>query len=532
MLSSEVSSLKDRWANCQHFTLLVPEFSCGLAFLSSWYAWKKDPHQCGRLHVIGLVPRLSSATELLSQLKVQVPEEWHSLVENLVSAWPFNLPGLHRIDFEDGAVTLTLGVGDRNTLLERLRAKVDFVWPSELPSFEKEEIAQRMAKSACLSSSWDQFAVTTEVRNAMVIGAGFAGMGVAYALALRGWAVTVIDRHGVGNASTHDGHHAAALTPMVTRDDDLRARLSRAGSLRAQVRWGRFPESVIKFCGAIQLQRDQGRIVDLAAVIGSLGFPSEWAHYVDASQASAIAGINLSRGGIYFQTAAQVNPPRLIDALSKTPGLRMVQGEVVRLSKQGDQWHALDARNEILAHANYVVVASALDSFNILNKSNVLPPRSRLSKMHALAGEITYVQQTDLAGGPHCIVSGDGYVLPAVNGVCATGSSYAHGAEYAVTTQVGRAGNIKRAAGLLNNAQLEVQLQGVDLPGWAGWRAVLPGRLPVVGPVPDTYGLWVACGLASRGLTWAPLAGDLIAAALNAEPLPLENDIIDAISAI
>jgi tRNA 5-methylaminomethyl-2-thiouridine biosynthesis bifunctional protein len=61
---------------------------------------------------------------------------------------------------------------------------------------------------------------------------------------------------------------------------------------------------------------------------------------------------------------------------------------------------------------------------------------------------------------------------------------------------------------------------------------VLPGRLPAVGAVGQDAGLWAVTGLASRGLTWSSLAGDLVAATLNAEPLPLETDIIDKISQI
>lgn len=68
--------------------------------------------------------------------------------------------------------------------------------------------------------------------------------------------------------------------------------------------------------------------------------------------------------------------------------------------------------------------------------------------------------------------------------------------------------------------------------GWAGWRAVLPGRLPAMGAVDEDRSLWALAGFASRGLTWSSLAGDLVAAALNSEPLPLETDIIDKISQI
>jgi len=41
----------------------------------------------------------------------------------------------------------------------------------------------------------------------------------------------------------------------------------------------------------------------------------------------------------------------------------------------------------------------------------------------------------------------------------------------------------------------------------------------------DMHGLWTACALGSRGLCWAALAGELIAAALEDEPMPLEREL-------
>jgi tRNA 5-methylaminomethyl-2-thiouridine biosynthesis bifunctional protein len=152
--------------------------------------------------------------------------------------------------------------------------------------------------------------------------------------------------------------------------------------------------------------------------------------------------------------------------------------------------------------------------------------------MHPLGGEVTYVPDRLMAGGPRCIVSGDGYVLPTVDARCVTGSSYLHGADRVVVSSDGAKSNLLRAEGLLGIRLVESESDTCALTGWAGWRAVLPGRLPAIGAVDKEESLWVVAGLASRGLTWSSLAGDLIAAALNGEPLPLETDIIDKISQI
>jgi tRNA 5-methylaminomethyl-2-thiouridine biosynthesis bifunctional protein len=73
---------------------------------------------------------------------------------------------------------------------------------------------------------------------------------------------------------------------------------------------------------------------------------------------------------------------------------------------------------------------------------------------------------------------------------------------------------------------------------------VAPDRLPLVGALPEPLfavgaerlrelprqpGLYGLLGYASRGLTWAPLAAELLAASLDGEPLPLEAQLAAAL---
>jgi len=68
--------------------------------------------------------------------------------------------------------------------------------------------------------------------------------------------------------------------------------------------------------------------------------------------------------------------------------------------------------------------------------------------------------------------------------------------------------------------------------GWAGWRAAVRDRRPVIGSVAGAPGLWLACGFGSRGLTWSALAAELLAATLNHEPLPLERGLVQRIAPV
>jgi tRNA 5-methylaminomethyl-2-thiouridine biosynthesis bifunctional protein len=47
--------------------------------------------------------------------------------------------------------------------------------------------------------------------------------------------------------------------------------------------------------------------------------------------------------------------------------------------------------------------------------------------------------------------------------------------------------------------------------------------------IPRRNGLYGLLGLGSRGLVWAPLAAELLAAQIAGEPLPLEGDLVDAV---
>ncbi len=82
----------------------------------------------------------------------------------------------------------------------------------------------------------------------------------------------------------------------------------------------------------------------------------------------------------------------------------------------------------------------------------------------------------------------------------------------------------------------------MPLSGRVGWRTLADDRLPVVGavPVPGASaqrvrdlprlpGLYVCTALASRGIGWAPLLGELIAAWAGGGPFPLEAELVEAV---
>jgi len=360
-----------------------------------------------------------------------------------------------------------------------------------------------------------------------VVGGGICGSTTAATLAQAGWAVSLVQAKGV-----HEQHLAAALTPVISSDDNARSRLSRLGARLADQYWRGLTADIGLPCGALQLQRAPGakRVQDLQAQVQTFNQP-DWARWVEREEASELAGIDVPRGGVWFAGGWLIKTPALIDALQATPGVNCVNAHVARIEQIGGAWRAIDELGDVVAQADVAVLANAFDALALLKRSqrdDVLAACRRLPALHRLAGEITLLPANELGGGPKCIVGGDGYVLPAVAGWCVSGGTYVRDAQAANCTELGRQANIERAGELVG---LKLDLKAwPDLPGWAGWRAVLPGRLPAIGELPHAQNLWVFTAGASRGLTWSVLGAKLIADGLAGEPSDLDAEMMQAVA--
>jgi tRNA 5-methylaminomethyl-2-thiouridine biosynthesis bifunctional protein len=80
---------------------------------------------------------------------------------------------------------------------------------------------------------------------------------------------------------------------------------------------------------------------------------------------------------------------------------------------------------------------------------------------------------------------------------------------------------------ILNQIDLE------QTTAWAAIRMALPDRLPAVGAFshPELKGLTVCTGLGARGISWSVLCGELLAAQVNHEPLPMAASLAKLMAA-
>src|SRR6185436_10268693 len=94
-------------------------------------AWRADSKRPERLHFVS-VEKHPFTREGLAGLHARYAE-FAPLAAQLQSAWPLPLPGLHRLEFEGGRVTLTLAVAAIADVLPGLRLAADAFYHSGAP---------------------------------------------------------------------------------------------------------------------------------------------------------------------------------------------------------------------------------------------------------------------------------------------------------------------------------------------------------------------------------------------------------------
>jgi tRNA 5-methylaminomethyl-2-thiouridine biosynthesis bifunctional protein len=141
-------------------------------------------------------------------------------------------------------------------------------------------------------------------------------------------------------------------------------------------------------------------------------------------------------------------------------------------------------------------------------------------RLRRVRGQLTYVPASEIEP-PHAVVLRGGMVLPPVEGLCVVGASYDIDDEDPHPRVDSHESNVERMARILN-----VTTSPKALKGRVAFRAVAPDRVPVVGKLGE--GVYGAFAYGSRGLIWAALAAECLAAELEGEPLPLEGKLADA----
>ena len=480
-------------------------------------------------------------------------------------------PGFHRLAFEKGQVLLTLCVGDVSKLLRQQAFEADFVGlPAAAlagtePIYAAKAIARLCKPEAVLTASVNEpmlaalrqcgfvvsgsdepfkatYSPTWRIKRrrqtvvpttCAVVGSGLAGAAVASSLARRGWAVTVLDA-ATAPANGASGLPAGLLVPHTSPDDSPLSRLSRAGVrttlqqarslLRHGIDWGH--------TGALQrhmeVDNSHSPLDQTARIQSQSPAWRDW-HVPASDRTLNAAGLPVQSPAMWHAQAGWIKPAALVSAWLNADGITWRGGaEVTQLVFTPEGWQLRDAAGQLMGQADLVVLSAGYASQALVRCAGAARPN-----LQAIRGQVTYGLQQHSDTLPPFVVNGHGGLISSITTpdgpIWLMGAGYERDALVPQVTAQGHADNFKRLQTLLPQAAraLVDRFDPQNARGWSGIRCVTPNRLPVVGPVAAASkpGLWMCTGMGSRGLSFAALCGELLAAQLHGEPLPIENQL-------
>ena len=535
--------LPARWKDRPIFVIGELGFGSGLNFLAVWDLWQKTAGEDQHLHFISVEAFPWRAEDL--QRALAAWPELAPLSEELISKWPGQVRGVHRLHF--GNVTLTLFHTDVAGALAGMDARVD-AWfmdgfsPPKNPDMWSASVFEHLARLSSPGAVVGTFTVAGHVRKGLaaagfdvskksgfgrklerleavypgetapqtpsahppiILGGGIAGASIARSFARRGIAPVLIDPEP-DLKSAASGNPAGLVMPRLDLQDRPESRFFLSAYLYALAAYE--DSGAVRHSGTLQLaqsEKERARFDKLAA---QAPLPAAHMKRISRAEAAAICGLELSGGGdgyggLHFPHAQTIDPKAVIAAWTKT--CTRIADSAVNITRQDGLWHVLNSQGETLAVSDIVFVTVGA---NVLDLAAL--------DVRFTRGQICWgAPETP----PKCALTYGGYAAPYDGGVL-LGASHDHvGAGQASTIKSEDTGeNIEQFLALSGQ-----ELSGENVRVRAAIRVTTKNTLPICAEIAP--GLSVISGLGSRGMMMAPLLGEALVCAARREPGPLDK---------
>lgn len=538
-------------------------FGTGLNFLCAWRLFGQTAQPGTSLDFFSIEKFPLDDGELRAALMLW--PELQPFADKLLARWRRRVPGWNRWSF--GRVRLTLAIGDIAEVLPQLQGSAIDAWfldgfsPAKNPEMWSEAVLAQLARASRSGATLATYTSAGWVRrgllqagfdvarapgfgrkremlrgtfasgaaaetgrapgSAIVIGGGIAGCTAAHALAQRGIEVTLLERapqlasaasgnpRGILHARFGAGMNALHRFVLASCGHALAlfdAALPADGVLRAE-------------CGLLQLACNDAERKRIAKLAG-LEWPAHLLRFVDAAEASELAGVAMAHGGLWFPGGGWVVPPALCARLADDGRIERRFGHAVETLEQIDGgWRAAGRGWAVEADAAIVCCAHSALALEPFARFPLTPVR----------GQVSLLPATAASSRLRAVVCGDGYCAPAVGGVHVTGATHAFSDESIELRAAEHADNLAKLesfAPALRAALGEADVGRLD--GRASVRCSAPGAMPLAGAV--RQGLYCSLAHGTRGLLTAGLAGELIASQLCSSLSPLPQPVVAALA--
>ena len=398
-----------------------------------------------------------------------------------------------------------------------------------------------------------------------VVGSGLAAATACLALVKRGICTTLYF-DGDTLASGASGNPQGGFYPQLHSEASIASRIQAHSFLYARQAYDHTVEHAKvcgladvahDFCGVIQLSFNDKVAERQNKLAAADVWPEALIKPVNSKEVSDIANLALPYSGLYIGLGGWLSPPQLVTAmieealqsgkLTLKPNHTYVSHEAVETTKQQVQirFNLDSVENEEVITADHLILALGAGAVNASDFDSL--------SLRPVRGQVEAIPTQMPIEQLNTVLCHKGYMTPVFEGRHALGSTYVKNDLSTDVRSDETEMNLATHEQALANTDI-VQAFQHDGKARAATRLGSPDHQPVVGalhnfdslkelytmlgvgkpltsaPVlPNSVVSTLTC-LGSRGLTTAPLMAEVLVSSLCKEPLPLSNDLLNAVN--
>lgn len=385
-----------------------------------------------------------------------------------------------------------------------------------------------------------------------IVGGGIASFCLAWALSVRGKRVTVYCKD-VQPAENASGNLQGAVYPQLS-DDDMRNVRFYVHSFEYALRWLRQISKNVPFEQAfsgVALYGYNAKTAEKLHKIATQEWDSDLYHWLDAAALSEKIGLRVPNGGAFISQGGWISPKQLVQngfGYLQQQGVKFIANHRVENPQWQEGMWNWQYQGECFSHK--VLVLANGHQIKQFEATEQIP-------MYPVRGQVSHIPTSPALAKLRTVLCYDGYITPKSEALThCVGATHLRDNQDEHFSLEEHQQNAAKFSQNLTACDWVSEADFSGEQGRVGIRAAFRDRMPMVGMLPDfnkqknSYAKLydklrrrerielAACypnaylfgGLGSRGLTTAPLLAELLASQICQEPLPISEDILQALT--